>query len=167
MGIRKAYTKDMKFARALPAPSPRSETAKKVAWIYAAVLVVMVVGQLFSFEKFIPLIAGYWLPGGNGATTLMAGLIVVSEVFALPFLLRMPLSPLMRWFSLGCGLVAAVLWVILGVIAVVSDNAMTNSGILGTKVTVPSGGAQLLWAVVLGVLAVWSAWGLWPADRKK
>jgi len=157
----------MKFARALPAPSPKSETVKKVAWIYAALLVVMVVGQLFSFEKFIPLIADYWLPGGKGTTTLMAGLIVVSEVFALPFLLRMPLSPLMRWFSLGCGLLSAALWVILGLVAVVSGSGMTNSGILGVKVTVPSGGVQLLWAVALSILAVWSAWGLWPARRKK
>lgn len=145
---------------------PRSEAAGIAAWAYAAILVVMVVLQLFSFEKFLPLIEGYWLPGGHGTATLIAGLVVVSEVFALPFLLRMPLSPLMRWFSLVCSLLVAVVWTGLGIAAVASDSAMTNSGVLGTKIALPFGWPQLVWAVGLGILAVWSAWGLWPARQK-
>lgn len=157
----------MKFAHATKAPTPRSETAKKVAWLYVAVLVIMVVGQLFSFEKFIPLMADYWLPGGHATATLIACVIVVGEVFALPFLLRMPLSLLMRWFSLGCGLLAAGIWVILGIVAIVGGGDVANSGVLGTKVTIPTGWAQLLWAFSLSILAVWSVWGLWPEPRKK
>ncbi len=156
----------MKFATAQKAQEPRSHTVKVVAWVYAGLLVVMTVGQLFSFEKFIPLIRDYWLPGGDGTGTLVACLVVISQVFALPFLLRMPLSPLMRWFSLGCGIVASGLWVLLGIVAVAGDSAMTNSGVLGTKVAVPSGVLQLLWAMGMSALAAWSAWGLWPRVTK-
>lgn len=156
----------MKFATAEPATTPRSPTAQRAAWAYTALLVVMVIGQLFGFEKFIPLIESYWLPGGHGTATLVACLIVITEIFALPFLLRMPLSPLMRWFSLACGVAAAALWVLLGLIAVLGTITMTNSGVLGVKVGVPSGGVQLLWALGMSALAAYSVWGLWP-NRKK
>lgn len=163
---RSEYTEYMTFATVATAPKPRTESAKIAAWIYAAVLVVMAVGQLFSFEKFIPLIEDYWLPGGHGTATLVAGLIAVCEVVALPFLLRMPLSPLMRWLSLACGIVVAITWTVLGIVAVASDGSMANSGILGTKVAVPFGWAQLVWALMLAVLAAWSVWGLWPTRKK-
>lgn len=156
----------MKFAVAVPAREPRTEVVKIVAWVYAAVLVVMAVGQLFSFEKFIPLIGGYWLPGGDTTATLLAGLIVIVEVFALPFLLRMPLSLLMRWLSLCCGVLAAALWLFLGVVAVTSADAMTNSGVLGMKIVIPYGWPQLIWAGLMLGLAGWSAWGLWPLYKR-
>lgn len=156
----------MKFAVAQKSLEPRNHTAKIAAWVYAGILVVMTLGQLFSFEKFIPLIRDYWLPGGEGTGTLVACLIVISQVFALPFLLRMPLSPLMRWFSLSCGVAAACLWLLLGTVAVVAENAMTNSGVLGMKIVVPSGAPQLLWAVGMSALAAWAAWGLWPRTTK-
>lgn len=161
-----AYTiKSMKFAVAERANEPSSQTFKVIAWVYAALLVVMVVGQLFSFEKFIPLLGDYWLPGGDGTATLLASLIVFFEVFSLPFLLRMPLSPLMRWFSLACGLLVAGIWVMLGIVAVMSDSTMTNSGILGVKVAVPFGDVQLAWAIAMTALALASTYGLWPLRK--
>lgn len=156
----------MKFAIATSAPPPCSLAYQIIAWVYAAVLVIMVVGQLFSFEKFIPLMYDYWLPGGNGTATLIASLVVVSEVFALPFLLRMPLSPLMRVVSMSCSLLAASIWVLLGVVAVAGNTAMENSGMLGVKVVVPSGMVQLGVAIMLGVLAAVSVRGLWPHHKE-
>lgn len=128
-------------------------------------LVVMVVGQLFSFEKFIPLIESYMLPGGARTALLVAGLIVVSEVLALPFLLRMPVSLLMRWFSLVCGLLLAGIWLGLAIVTLVTTNNLDNSGMLGTKVVVAAGLPQLCLAIMLVVLALWSAVGLWPSTR--
>lgn len=151
---------------ATPAPKPRSETVKRAAWVYAASLVVMVVAQLFAFEDFIPQIKNYALPGGTGTASLVAGLIVMTEIFAVPFLLRMPLSTLMRWCSLVCAVVAASLWVMLSVWAMATDAAITNSALLGTKVTVPAGFIALATSLTLFVLAAWSAWGLWPNARK-
>ena len=156
----------MKFASALSAPKPRSQTYKMIAWIYAGVLVIMAVGQLFSFEKFMPLLNDYWLPGGVGTATLTASLIVFSEVFALPFLLRMPLSVLMRSLGMVCSLMAAGLWTFLGILAVMSDTAMSNSGMLGMKIVIPSGAVQLVFALMLCGLAIAAVRGLWPYSKK-
>ncbi len=160
------YTGDMKLAYAVKAQPPRSQSVKVIAWVYAAVLTVMVVGQLFAFEDFIPLIANYWLPGGNGTASLVGCLIVVTEVFAIPYLLRMPLSPLMRWTSMICGLIVPTIWIKLAITALVTDNALTNSGMLGTKVSIHAGAMQLVFSLLIAVLAIWSAWGLWPARKK-
>lgn len=155
----------MKKVVATNAEKPRSKLSGNIAWAYAAVLTVMVVAQLFSFEKFIPTIADYGLAGGHGTATLFASLIVISEVFALPFLLRMPLSPLMRWFSLLCGLFLAGLWVGLAIVGA-SVIGLDNSGMLGTKVPIAGGAPQIFVALTLGVLAIWSVSGLWPIRKK-
>jgi hypothetical protein len=155
------------FARATTAPKPRTKLATKVGLVYAVILIVMAVGQLFGFEDFIPLMADYWLPGGQGTATLLAGLIVMTEVFALPFLLQMRLSPLMRWFSLVCSVLAAVIWLKLALVTTFESTAITNSGMLGVKVAVPAGAIQLVVSLVLLGLATWSAYGLWPYSHPK
>lgn len=156
----------MKKIVAIPADQPRSTAYRNIAWIYAAVLTIMAVGQLFSFEKFIPLMTDYALPGGHGTGMLIAGLAVVAEVFALPFLLRMPLSPLMRWFSLVCSLLIAGLWLGLAITALTYSSTIHNSGMLGLKVVVPAGVASLILSLIIGVLAIYSAVGLWPGSKK-
>jgi len=150
---------------ALPADAPRSIIARNVAWVYATVLTCMAIGQLFSFEKFIPLVKEYQLPGGLGTATLVAGLIVVTEVFALPFLLRMRLSLLMRWVSLACSLMVPILWIVLSVTVLVVDGGPTNSGLLGTKLSVPAGWLQLVASIVLAGLAGFSFAGLRPSKK--
>jgi hypothetical protein len=155
----------MKKIVAVAAEQPRSKVSRNVAWVYTAVLIIMAVGQLFSFEKFIPIINNYGLPGGHGTATLFACLIVVAEVFALPFLVRMPLSPLMRWFSMFCGMLVAGLWIGLAVVGS-GVSGLDNTGMFGTKVPVPAGLVQIVIALGLGVLAIWSASGLWPTRKK-
>ena len=155
----------MRKIQATLADEPRSTAARNIAWIYAAVLVVMVVGQLFSFEKFIPLIESYALPGGARTALLVAGLIVTTEVFALPFLLRMPVSLLMRWFSLLCGAVAAGIWLGLAIFALMSAQNLDNSGMLGTKIAISAGFVQLCLSIVLTILAIMSIVGLWPSTH--
>lgn len=153
----------MVFATAAKAQQPKSESAKVVAWTYAGVLTVMVVAQLFEFEKLVPLFHDMAFPGGDGTGSLLVCLIAFAEVFSLPFLLRMPLSPLMRWFSAVLGLLVPLAW--LGVAFWVLGSAtVTNAGILGTKVSI-SPSLQVAAALVLLVLAAWSAWGLWPGRK--
>lgn len=149
------------FAKATKAKKPHSQTAKVVAWVYAAVIVIMLIAQLVAFEKFIPLMSDYKLVGGHGTATLVACLIVFTEVFSIPFLLRMALSPLMRWMSLICGLLVATLWSKLAFVGLMGTQ-VHNSGLLGADVTLNTGAAQAIVALVLVVLAVWSAWGLRP-----
>jgi hypothetical protein len=156
----------MKTVLAKPAPKLRSNTVRNVAWIYAGTLTVMVVAQLFAFEEFRPLIESYGLPGGQGTGWFLASLIVVCEVFALPFLLRMDLSPLMRWFSLFCGGFTAFLWLLLSLYAT-GQQLVIDSGLLGTKVVIHTGVTAIAASLILAIFAAWSIWGLWPAYKKR
>jgi len=162
------YTIDMVFATAEKAQNPHSNVAKIIAWVYAALLVIMLVAQLIAYEDFTPLIsANYLATSPYGGAAAISGLLVFAEVFALPFLLRMALSPLMRWFSMVCGLAVAGIWLKLTIGAVVSKNHfIDNYGLLGSKVPLHSGTVAIMISLVLLVLAIWSAWGLWPARKK-
>lgn len=157
-----AYTRGMIFVKAIPAPEPRSVAVKWGAWVYAAVLVAMILSQLFAFEKFIPLIEAYRLPGGEGIAALVASIIVILEVFSLPYLLRMPLSPLARLCSMVGSVVVPFVWLLLGIGAFALG--LTNAGIFGPKVDV-SAAMQTVFAILLGGLSVWVAWGLFFVGR--
>lgn len=91
----------MKFhlASATKAPAPISNGWLIVPFAYAGLLLVMILAQLMTFEKFIPLIASYGIWGGDIGAKITTVLIVTVEIFALPFLLRMDLSPLARLYS--------------------------------------------------------------------
>ena len=154
----------MVFAQAIKAQNPKSQSAKVIAWVYAAVLTVMVLAQLFAFEKLVPLFQGMAFPGGAGTGSLLICLIVFYEVFSVPFLLRMPLSPLMRWVSMVFSLLVPLMW--LGVaLWTMNDSVVANAGILGTKVAITPG-PQVVVALILLALAVLSARGLWPSLKK-
>lgn len=155
----------MQLAAAELADEPKTDTARGVALLLAAILLIMAVAQLFSFEKFIPLVKEFGLPGGEGIATLIAGVIVTAEVFALPFLLRMRLSPLMRVFSMVCGWVSIALWLLLSVWINVSGTSVTTIGFLGTSVAVPVGWWAVAFMTALGVLSAWTSWGMWPLPR--
>lgn len=147
---------------ALPAPKPRSVVTRNVAWVYVAVLTVMALGQLFAFEKFIPLIEKYGVT--ESIATVLASLIVIIEVFAVPFLLRMRLSLLMRWVGLVFGLLVPVVWIVLSFVAITSGTSVANGGILGAKVSIGAE-LQLFVAIVLLGMASYSAYGLWPKSK--
>lgn len=157
----------MTFAIATTAPKPKTKNSQIIALFLAGLLVVMAVGQLFSFEKFIPLIETYLLPGGYGMAVLVASLLVISEVFALPFLLRMKMSLLMRYVSMACGWIVAAVWLKLTLWANVIPTDVQNVGFFGPKVELFVGWWATLFAAALIVLVVWAAWGLGPFGRAK
>jgi hypothetical protein len=152
---------------ATPAPKPRSQAVRQLAWVYAALLTVMVVGQLFEFENFIPAIEVFGLPGGAAMATLFSGLIVMTQVFALPYLLGMPLSTLMRWVSLACGILVPIAWIKLALWDM-TNGAMMDIPMFGTKLDamlVPTIVA-LPFALVMLCTAIYIARGMWPGSKK-
>lgn len=159
------YTGSMRKIIAKPADEPRSVVVRNTAWVYAGVLVVMAVAQLFAFEKFVPLMDDYLFPGGHGTATLVASSIVFIEVFALPFLLRMFVSDGMRWFSLVCSVLVPLIWLRLSLYSTFAQESLKNGGLLGTKVTVSSD-VQLLVASLLLVVSLYVVHGLWPVSKK-
>jgi len=156
----------MVFAQVTKAQKPQSTAVKIGAWLYAGTLTVMVMAQLFEFEKLVPLFHDMAFPGGDGTGSLLICLIVFAEVFAIPFLLRMPLSILMRQCSVVLGILVPLAW--LGVafwVLHVYPTATMNGGILGTKVSVTPG-LQIAFALVLLIAALWLSQGLQPRRKK-
>ncbi len=143
---------------------PLTKDTKIAAFIYAALLIVMVVSQLFSFEKFIPLLDSFNLPAPLSEYGL-AVTLVICGVLALPFLLRMKVSSGMRFVSMIAGWVVALAWLFLGLWLNVSGVVPETAGLLGASVTLITGWWVVFVAIGFCVLAAWTAWGMWPLRR--
>lgn len=128
----------------------------------ATVMVGLAVTQLYKFEDFPDVIAALGLLGSETWAPTIAALLVVGEVLALPFLLRMTLSPAMRIVSMVSGWSVIAAWLVISIWTNVSVGQVPNSGILGATVPIPSGWGITCIFAGLGLLAAWSAWGLWP-----
>lgn len=113
--------------------------------VAAAILVVMALIHLFRIDTFLPILDAI-LPGGNVAAGFIGIAIILTEVFAIPFALRMKLSPLAHLVS-GALLAFAPLWWLL--IDIWAFDTGNGTGQLGGFITVPS---------TMGVLVVNFAW---------
>lgn len=155
------------FAKPMTAMKPRTPTAGQVAILYAGILVLFAIAQLFTFEEFLELTPQFGLPFGEVFGYLFAPLIIVCEVFAMPFLLRMTISPAFRWLSAGLSIFAAVSWLFVVIWAVVTQASVETIGFLGTVGDLTPGWWAVLIAGALTILSTWSAWGLWPLPRSR
>jgi hypothetical protein len=153
------------FATATPAPRAKSIHARAIAFLYAGIITVMLLAQLFTFEELIAHFISVDLPGGRAGAHLMAASIAAVELFALPFLLRMSLSPAFRVMSASCGWLVALGWVYVSIWTVVSAPEASTVGFLGTVIDLVPG----WWAVFLSlgflIMAAWSSWGLLGLSR--
>ena len=162
------YTADMSFFRQpTPAPTPKSKDVSRISTFYAAILVVMVVAQLFTFEAFLELFANFGMPGGVVTGYALASVLVAAEVFALPFLLRMSLSPAFRWFSLVCAGLVSDIWLFVTIWILVVGADVATVGFLGTVVDTMPGWWAVFISLAFGILALWAAWGMWPANTSR
>lgn len=155
------------LSKATPPPTPRTDDAKGVALFYAVILVIFALTQLFTYDTFLLLVATFNLPGGVGFTYLITSLLVIAEVFALPFLLRMPLSHAFRWFSMICGWIVPAIWMFFSLWLVTTDSPVSNVGFLGTLIETIPGWWAVFMSGALGLLAFWASWGMWPSVKKK
>jgi len=82
--------------------------------VAAVILIGMALVHLFRIDTFIPVLDEA-LPGGSVVASLIAVLIILSEVFAIPFALRMKLSPLMHLKSGALMALAPLWWSLIGI----------------------------------------------------
>ncbi len=155
------------FVKPQPAGHSRTEIAEKIAVLYALLLVIMIIMQLFTFDDFSTLFISFNLPVGGVAIAALAPLIVVLELFALPFLLRMAVSPAFRWLSMVCGWFVAATWLSLSSATVSAYPSVETVGFLGTAAAVTPGLWALTVSLVFGIMAAWASWGMWPAGNPK
>lgn len=144
------YTSVMKWIT-LPEPTVKNGS-KYVAYqalALAIVYILLIVSQLFHFEKVPAIYIAYGLPG-----ELIAALVVVVQVVSLPFLLMLKTSPLMRFFSIGATLLTSLWWWIWGIWLTFNSGYLT--GIFGAIVDVPVG-LPYVWGttfLLVGTIAV-------------
>jgi len=154
------------FVKTTIAREPKTEDSKKIAYMYAFILVVFALCQLFTFDDFLNLLDSFWLPGGMVTAYLLGSSIVISEVFALSFLLRMKTSPLMRIVSMVFGWLLPIIWLAISLWLGLTINSVSNIGILGTVVELAPGWWVIFFSISIGILSAWASWGLWPIERK-
>lgn len=142
------------------APTPYTPQSGQVSLLLAGILTIMVVAQLFTFEDFINTVDDLTLPLGL-PSLLVATYITVAEVMALPFLLRMDLSPAFRWLSMALGWVAVLFWLFVSCWVWFFAPEAETAGFLGA-IALPPGPWMILISAALAILSAWSSWGLWP-----
>lgn len=155
------------FVQSTPALVPKTRRVSIVAVLYAAILTIMALGQLYTFEDFITLIGTYALPLPSAIAYAVAPLLIVCEVGAIPFLLRMRLSPAFRFLSMILGWTVAGVWFLLTLWVLVSNTPISTIGFLGTVGSLPPGVGAVLLSIGLGVLTAWASWGMWPIVSSK
>lgn len=153
------------FAKVTPAPEPRTDRIRKISLLYAGILVVFALAQLYTFDTFIELIPSFNLPFNDTFAYALAPIIVATEVFALPFLLTMNLSVAFRWVSMILGWIVPALWFFISGWIVITQPTAETVGFLGTVVDLVPGWWAILVSIALGILATWASWGLWPGPR--
>lgn len=154
----------MEFAQSTPAPTPKTANIRAISLLTAALFVLLVVSQLFTFEQLGEVLSLYYAGLlDEGAAQVAAACIVILEVAAIPFLLAMPLSRAARVVSMIAGWLTVLVW---GVLAVYSLGG-GYTALLGATIDLSGGWWQLCFVVALGVLVAWVSWGMWPLQRRR
>ena len=117
--------------------------------IVAGYILVIVLSQLFSFDKVPAMLAG--MPGVMAV--VCAIILVVTEVGALPFLLAMDISARLRKVSAIMGVVALLLLTLLESMAFCHGVSM----IFGATFDLPGGSWSLLFLAGVWILAIWAS----------
>ena len=144
----------IRFAIAVPPPKTRASYAAHVGLAAAGLMVLMSLMHLFRIDTWVPLLDEA-SPGKEMAAMLTASFIVIAEVFAVPFLLRMKLSPLMQLKSGLLAVLAPLTWLLITMWGMGFDHSTSQ---LGEFVATPSS-----WAL-LAMNAAWlglNMWALW------
>lgn len=139
----------MKLATAQFPKNKVGESVIIFTYILTALISLMVVSQLMTIEKLLPIMESYQLPGGSSAVKVLVFSMATSGVFALPFLLRMRLSPLLRIVSAAQLNIYGLIWLALGVWVTFQDPPLAGTGIFGSLLASIPDGVVLPLGIVL------------------
>ena len=123
----------------------RNKRTTVYALIGASMLVAMLAAQLFAYEDFAVVLSAIMPESDTRLHTVMASCIVFAELFALPYLLGMYLSKLMRLVSALLGFFIAGFWLF----ASLTNAHAGNSGLFSATFDVPGGLIAATWSIVL------------------
>lgn len=148
------------FAHAVNPPKPRSRYGVMFGWIAAAVMIGFVLVHLFRIDTFVPELSLVF--GDHALTAWVASLIVITEVCALPFLMRIKLSPLAQYVSGASAVVVPLAWLL---IAVWTFGSGVSTAQLGEFVLLPSTWLLIIMNVLWLVFSYYTIWALGYDNR--
>lgn len=102
----------MKHISATPPPKLQNKKLYILACIYALVIVVCMLGQLYRFDNILSF-AGESNISNSQIGVVFWTVLQMIQLFALPFLLRIHISSLMRIVSMIAAMLVPIFWAIL------------------------------------------------------
>ncbi len=122
------------FPKAVHPPKLVKPYAPVLGYIAAGILAVFAIVHLFRIDTLVDIVDKL-LPGGSTAAGWFVVVVVLAEVFALPFLLRTKLSPAAHIASGFMTILAPLMWTLF---AIWSYGSEFSTGQLGEFIDVPS-----------------------------
>jgi hypothetical protein len=108
-------------------------------------VVIMLTAQLFGYEDFATILSSVVQTSDASLLTILAGLIVIGELTALPYLLRMYMSLLLRLGSALSAIIVAGFWLL----TAFTNAHASNSGLFSSTLELSGGLLAALWSTVL------------------
>jgi hypothetical protein len=127
----------------LPQPKPRK--IQIAAWIAAVMIVFQLLLQLFTYEDFASSLASVVSYNNQQLVTITAAGIVIAELLALPYLIGMVISKLMRVMSALFAIGVALFWLFLSL----TSSHASSSAVFGATVHVGGAVLPVIWSILL------------------
>lgn len=124
---------------------PRTRRTIAVSLTVSLMVIGMLLTQLYGYEAFAAILSSVVSTNDSRAHHALAAAIVMAELLALPYLLRMYMSRLFRVLSAGMGLFLAGFWLL---VALTNAHA-SNIGLFSDTVSLPGGLLAALWCLLL------------------
>ena len=102
------------FVKSVDPPKLTRPFGVTMGRIAAVLLVVISLIHLFRIDTLIPIV-NRALPGSSLESSLFVVFVILAEIFAIPFMLRMKLSPLAHIVSGFLAILAPLMWTLLAI----------------------------------------------------
>lgn len=122
--------------------------------VLSCVYLLLFILQLFTYEKFYPIVSGFDLPGGAITAIILTGLLPLLELLALPFLLSMRVNKRIWTVARSATIGSPLLWLIIALWLGVEGSGSDKIGIFGATVTTYYGWWVILFFAMILVSAI-------------
>ncbi|MFZ1812614.1 MAG: S24/S26 family peptidase [Candidatus Saccharimonadales bacterium] len=139
-----------------PAPTLRSKNGATLGWVAAVVMIAFAVIHLFRIDTFVPELSRV-LGNDRTLTLWVASAVVASEVFAVPFLLRMRLSVLAQYVSGALSVLVPLWWCS---VAIWTYGSGLSTAQLGEFKALPSSFVLIAFNMLWVIFAYGTIWAL-------
>ena len=125
------------------------------AFALGMVYLVVLLLQLFTYEKFPDIVFGFGIPGGEVMSHILAIILPLAGLMALPYLMSMRTNVTIRLVSRYSTIAMPLLWLLVGLWINLSTSAShANTGLFGATVVTPVSWGVVVFSAFLLLTAV-------------